>query len=72
MVDYRVVNGTATIIVVTAICLVSINAASGGVGVMLGLALTLPAVGLFEVATILKQQGQRITRLEQMRAPPAG
>jgi hypothetical protein len=67
--NYRVVNGTALVMILSAIGAVglAVASASWNVAIMVGLALVLPAIGLYQVAAILKQQQERITRLEQAR-----
>jgi hypothetical protein len=68
--DYRVVNGTAVGMIGSSIVSLGLISQSWTVSIGLALALVLPAIGLFQVAAILKQQQARISQLEQGRGFP--
>jgi hypothetical protein len=71
--NYRIVNETATIMHVSGIVAIAtgFTTVDWTVAIMLCLALILPAIGLRQIAAILKQQQEQITQLEQVCGPLA-
>jgi hypothetical protein len=69
--DHRAVNGTALVMIFSAILAVATLALqSWSVALSVGSALVLPAIALYQVADIVKRQGERIAQLEQARGRP--
>ena len=65
---YRYVIWTSLVLILFDIVAIGIGIAAGSFEAQVfGFWLALPAIGLFQVAAILKQQQERITRLEQAR-----
>jgi hypothetical protein len=68
---YSHVNWTALCMILLAVVafVQSFAAGSPAIGGWVGLALVFTATGLWQVAAILRQQQERITRLEQFARP---